>query len=471
MLQKIRAEERAILAVITAVLLICIPYVFGGEVWDDRPLFELLRGTSFLDLWIQPVGGGAVGQGYYRPFSMMVLKVLGDVTLIHVAAIVFHLGAVFGIYKITEQNWAVAFLYGVHPLHSEMLGWASALPDVICSVLVVWTIYALNQDRFWSASLLFLIALFSKESAVLLLFCAIVLNKRSFVYLSFTLVLYGLMRIGATQSIGSANIFTFEVLQGLLWSYSSLVLPFPLTAVREVHVTPFWAVPVGMLVLIAAIWIARLRGAQERIGVILLMGGPLIAVPTIASSHMAAERYLCLSILGVSLLFGSLKIDFIRAWRLVLLMMIAVFPLHVSRGMAWQSSSAIFTSAVEVLPNSTYSWYLLGRACLEEQSYKEASKAFYKSLELPNSYPDSDVYLLESLVLDGQFQEALNVVEKGPKQGLTAQKIAWWARALAGVGEQKRALELFLMLRQEEGYDGPEWVEGWVKKLQNAEKN
>ena len=74
LIERVRSEDGALMIVLASVFVIGALYLWGGEVWDDRPLFDILERTDTLDLWSQPVGGGAVGQGYYRPFSMMILK-------------------------------------------------------------------------------------------------------------------------------------------------------------------------------------------------------------------------------------------------------------------------------------------------------------------------------------------------------------------------------------------------------------
>ena len=472
LIEKMRSEEASFIVVLAAVFFIGALYLWGGEVWDDRSLLEALERTDLFALWSHPVGGGAVGQGYYRPFSMMILKILSDVTLIHIVALAVHLATVWGVFKVTERNWASALFYGVHPLNSEILGWASALPDILCICLVIWTIQALREERFGISAILFFIALCSKESAVLILLCAAVINKRALVSMTSVLALYlGLRMIVPGMPVTPDNWNAYELIQALLWSYGSLILPFPLTAVREVYAAPVWMLVLGLSALIAAVWMARGRGHEEKIGLILLIGGPLVALPTIASSHMAAERYLSISVLGAALLFTSLRMDLVRAWRMVVLMIIAVVPLHVSRALAWQSNMSLFLAATEVLPASTYSWYLLGRTQLFEERYNEASISFQKSLQLPHSYPDADLQLLKSLVLDGQNEAALKMAESGPKEGLTADRIAWWGRAAAGAGADQKAADLFELLHKNHEYDGPAWVEEWAKKLNSAERN
>ena len=55
-----------------------LPYLGGGPVWDDHALIiehlARLGVWDVLSLWGNPVGGGEVGTGYFRPMSMTFLS-------------------------------------------------------------------------------------------------------------------------------------------------------------------------------------------------------------------------------------------------------------------------------------------------------------------------------------------------------------------------------------------------------------
>lgn len=71
-------------------------------------------------------------------------------------------------YKLTDNRWCAlvpAFLLGVHGM--VLAQSTLVLPEVLMAALVLWSAFAYWQHRFWQAGLLMLLAVLTKESAII----------------------------------------------------------------------------------------------------------------------------------------------------------------------------------------------------------------------------------------------------------------------------------------------------------------
>ena len=155
----------------------------------------------------------------------------------------------------------------------------------------------------------------------------------------------------------------------------SLLLPWPLTAVRDLLAAPAWALHLGLLVTV----LMALGARRDRLalgGLLLALAGPVLALPPTLDGYLAAERYAYVSVLGLALwLAGVLGEE--RAgrclspeggpWRTALMgVLVAWLGLHFATGMRWWTDEALFSAASRALPNSSYAWHFLGTARLRE---------------------------------------------------------------------------------------------------------
>ena len=238
-------------AVALVAALCAAPYAFGGPVRDDHTLvfgrLVHLDGGDLAALWWSPVGGGEVGAGYYRPVAMTALAILGKggVLPIHLLALVAHaLGAGLLTRVLQPAPGAVlaGLVFAVHPLASEVLGWASALPDALAVSFAIAGALAARRSLL-GAGALTLLGLLSKESAVLVLRC----SSRP---VGFRVARWGRGRwpvawAGACGSPWGRG----RVVPGrkaalapaaVLWTVGAVAVPWPLTAVRDLHALPVW---------------------------------------------------------------------------------------------------------------------------------------------------------------------------------------------------------------------------------------
>ena len=102
---------------------------------------------------------------------------------------------------------------------------------------------------------------------------------------------------------------------------------------------------------------------------------------------------------------------------------------------------------------------------MKELRFSEAADAFGRSIDNGNPLPQDRMLKLRALVLAGQSDDGLRWAENGPKDHLSAEMIAWWARAAFNVGDIERARGLLRKLHTPHGYDGPPWVVPLAKQV------
>ncbi len=166
----------------------------GGFVWDDLDTISYCgRITPFFESIFPEKGKGSY---YYRPLLMLTIstdcKFWGrDPLGFHLTNVLLHtlnviLVYVFGFlifsrfYSGEKSSWLSLFsslLWSLHPTHAESVAWVSGRTDVVCMTFFISSVvaYDLLQRKnnvllaFLSA-FLFLLALFTKEAALSLIF-------------------------------------------------------------------------------------------------------------------------------------------------------------------------------------------------------------------------------------------------------------------------------------------------------------
>lgn len=458
------------------------PYLSGGPVWDDHTLLlgrlAHLDATGLRDLWVSPVGGGEVGTGYYRPLAMTVMALLGRVGVwsLHGATLVAHAvsaGLLARLLKPAPAAVWAAGLFAVHPLASEVLGWASALPDALAVCIGLIAVWVSRKDRV-AAGLLTLAALLCKESAGLLLPAFLVAQRapRS-AWVSWAgavvaaLAMRGLVGAGASWAVSGKALFG---LKHVLWTVGSMAVPWPITAVRDLHAAPLWGLGVGVAAIVAAAAVAWRFGRRDPgawAGLALVVLAPVIALPPVLTGYLSAERYAYVGLVGVTLLAASALPELTTPGRPQLLGMLApAVVLHALLAGRWSTDVALFTDATEALPNSGYAWHFLGQAKAMSGDYRGAADAFGEAVERPQPHPRDGELKLRSLVMAQAYEEANAWAQTLRTEGLTADDLAWRARAAYQAGDRERARALVQLLAKPGGqWDGPPWVPPLARDL------
>ncbi|MBN3038163.1 MAG: tetratricopeptide repeat protein [Candidatus Omnitrophica bacterium] len=166
--------------------------VLGGEfIWDD---IHLVSENSYIkhlsgvgDIFTKPVrGGGAKTFGFYRP--LQILSYMLEYRLwglspqgYHIVNIALHILvalSIFWLLNILFKDYLLSFLAGalfvVHPVHTEAVSYISGRADPLAAFFLVLTlvfyIKHIQEKKYYyfAALLCYLLALLSRESALIL---------------------------------------------------------------------------------------------------------------------------------------------------------------------------------------------------------------------------------------------------------------------------------------------------------------
>lgn len=430
-----------------------------------------LDGAGVLSLFTHPVGGAGPGEGYYRPLAMTVLAAAGrlGVPAVHLCTAALHALSAVLLLRILRPLPAAlpaAALFAIHPAASEVLGWASALPDALAVAMGLLAAVAGGPVAAAAATLC---ALLAKESALLLLPAVVLagLAPRRLMpgWLAAVVFWLSLRMLSGVGSEWSWTDRLHLVPSALLWPLSTMVVPHPLSAVRDLLAVSMLPVLLGAGALIGGLFLGH-RSRPALVGVGLVLGAAAIALPPTLDGYLAAERYAYPGLVGLSM--WAAAVAPVPDRRLCIGAVILALGLHLHHSARWSSDVALFSSATAAMPGSSFSWHLLGYALAAEGRMSEAADAFEEAIRTGHPHPDDPQLRLMALVEAGRAQEALKWAEAGPREGLTADWIAWWARAANDAGHSQRAMELIRQLSHDGRWDGPVWVAELAAELQQS---
>lgn len=371
-----------------------VPEIFGTTVW------------SFV--------GQAGATNYYRPlmtFSYLVLwKIFGPIpfgfhlfSLIMQCAVVtmmFYAGR--RLFQDDRIAWLAALLFAVHPIHTEVVAWIAALPDLEAAFLLLLALWLLAKpgEADWKSqlglTLCFCLALLCKEPALMFALLAIAyvhavspdrisrspwqkiqryapLCIAGAAYLTVRVLLFGKVapvlqhpKVTWPVAIYSAFALVVKYTRLLFWpSRLSAFHPFyPNTSLADPHV-------IGgiLIVLSCAIAVFALRKRIPVVAFSIFWIGVILA-PVLNARWMAAnvlaERYLFLPSIGFCWLVAwgltrlwdaSAARSSLRTLRIAGAVALAALLLSgivatIRRNFIWQSDEILYTRTLETDPDA-----------------------------------------------------------------------------------------------------------------------
>ena len=452
-------------------LILGLGYWKSQFIWDDREIFAHVHYSSWLQLWFEPVTGGRLGGGYYRPIAMTLLKLCGAPYWAHLLATLCHVLSAVAISQLlpsSSKRWALLFL--VHPLANEILGWASALPDALALCLSLWAVVAFQRERWILVFGCVLIGGLAKETAwvPLLAFglCAETTahKQRSGWTLGGAFALVLGLRIMAGVSGGWAIGAKIHLLpKALFWALSTLVWPWPLSIVHDIHVLSWPVLVLGGIVFLMLL--LALRRQEWRSAAIMIFLSIGLALPTMVDGGLLGERYVYMATAGLVLMVGQFFSSIHRSQQQklnILLggLVVSSLGLHLNRQSDWASDRTLFGAAAQAYPDASYAHHFVGVVALHENRPSDAAVAFEKALLSDDAHIDDRKLYLIALVEAKQLELALSFAQAGAQSNLDAEYIAYWARAYVETQQNEPARQLLQLLCPSDLHcDGPEWVQ------------
>ncbi len=431
---------------------------------------------------------------YYRPLFNVVLTLnyqfFGlEVFGWHVVSLLLHLAATFWVYQLAKA-WslgrdlalAATLLFGVHPVHSEAVAWASALPDLLAAVLVLPALVLYEQarrrpspHRLALASALALLAMGSKEIAVavpVFLVCREALDpdrgSRRFrrvlpfliaaaLYLGARYAVLGFLSKVEPKASGVAASQVWFTIPSLLAAYARLLVwPHPLAvAYGLTYITSpadarFWALALGVVSLLACgAWLVRSSPAGRRALLLLL----LFLLPVLNTKafnqdeSLIHDRYLYLPSVGFCILV-SLALHRLAGqrwfWTGSGLLAAAFFLLTVRQNRVWRDDLVLMQHALRFAPRRPFLLNYLGAYFAERGELPEAERHYRAALDANPNYYDSLTNLGDVCRVTGRLGEAETLYRRAIRWGApyanTYYNLGVTLRSLGNFGEAETAL-------------------------------
>ncbi len=425
------------LAFVALALVIFLPSLWFGFVWDDLPMVaENASLHRWETLWI---GWGSdfwglhdvpAMSGYWRPLVTAVhlswMQLWGESpTAFHFLNLFLHglavLLALVIFHRLGLRSWGLwggALFFAWHPLHAETVSFVSASPDLLAAVLGLAALYfSLTERNLW-AFLCFGLALLAKESALAFLLVRVGFsawgllpseknlrspNVAAWIGLGIT---YLAVHAGVTGGIGAREVWGGSWLVHLgtvtmLFPYELLLTLFPFgqTPTRAFPISDGlsdWRVWGGLALILSLLilfWIRRRRLNLGWLGLLLFFCFWLPSSNLVPAEGLIADRYLYLCGLGTALGvgWGMGKLGAIERFRPALVGLIVlgflgwgVRTVWVSQ--FWKSEETLWQRAVKVSPDSPVAWNQWGEVLLKKQAWIKAARAFDEAVKLRPEY-------------------------------------------------------------------------------------
>jgi protein O-mannosyl-transferase len=438
--------------------------LWGGFVWDDRPLIvenRLIKdpaevGTIFTSGFWQAGDRHDRFRSFFRPlvtltyaldYAVWGLRPFG----FHLTNLVLHFLCAFLVFRLALSEGltqtsalAGAVLFAVHPAHVESVAWISGRTDLLCGVFVLCA-FLLRRRRRRLSLACFALGLLSKEVAAvlpLLLFGDRWISdplrrgrlSRSLAaaapYLGVLILYLGARRLALGS--GTDPLYHLDpeawiatVLFVLARYTTLLLLPVRLDphypyAARQGLIDP--VVVLSALIVLPvlcagiALWRRRSRTAFW-LGWIIVGLLPVILSFGSFGDILLADRFLYIPSVGFVLLAarasGAIlgRLDSVRGKRLAaataVLAVVALAGQSFAAARVWKDDVTLFSRLVLTSPDSAMVHCNLGLALYDRGDYETAKKEFSESIRLEPGYSLAHNDLAAAYEREGRFREAL----------------------------------------------------------------
>lgn len=459
-------KKSALLNILAVLILGLCAYLnsLNGEfIWDD---IHLVKNNAFIksppqirNIFTQDIGAGSsLKYNFYRPLQIFSYAIdhffWGDnVFGYHIASMLWHILAAMCIY------WLVLLLFGdgllslltssmfvIHPIHTEAVSYISGRADILSAVfLVLAFIFYVKTERsdnlkfYFVSFLLFILALLSKENAVIFPLLILIYHyafqkriKMAFLlpYL-IILPLYFFVRfyfLGICPSdLPPVNLFAR--LPGFfvaLYNYLRLLI-FPADLHFEYGYKFFrftdYRCIIGISIMVLLMSYAFIKRNKQKLVffavawffVNLLPQSNIL--PTNYSFMM--EHWLYLPSLGFFLVFASIQERLLKnnRWRnfsILFIILLCSFYLYatIKQNRYWNNQIFFYKKTLQYAPESPRIYNNLCNAYINYSMYKEAIPLCRKAIELYPLCVDAYLNLGQAYKDTGDVENAINSYER-----------------------------------------------------------
>ena len=321
-----------------------------------------------------------------------------------------------------------ALVFALHPVQVESAVWITGMKELLCGLFsfvaireyLAYAVAARNKGaivemkyiHYFVASIVFILALLSKPTAVVVPLIAFILDrwavKRSFKEIVYSLagwfIVAGLFAIVATTAQKSdAMIFTpplwarpFIAGDALAFYLYKTIWPFELAI--DYGRSPnyvlgqwwgylTWLVPFSLVV--GTLFLKRRGPFLVSMGLFTASLLPVLGFISFLfqKNSTVTDHYLYIPMLGVALLVSWLFLNHhTKLVKSLCMVVAALFVIRVSYQLqVWQSDVALYTNAIKVNPNSSLSYNNMGNAMQKLGKPGEAFSLYQKALRIrPN---------------------------------------------------------------------------------------
>lgn len=432
---------------------------FGFSNLDDSVL--IVRNYPFLShianlgrVFTQKVFSGSI-LPYYRPMltvSLMLDAHLGGLSpfVYHLHNILLHLAAsclayaVFNAIGINKNvSFGFALLFTVHPALTPAVAWIPGRNDSLMAIFVLasflFFVSFLRNTGWWRFALhliFLLLALFTKESALMLMVLAPLyavmvareklISSRGFIYLAGYVVIVGFYFFMRHMAVaGSFEMTWFDAarffvmyLPAVIQLVGKAVFPLNLSVFPTVQDTTFAYGLAALAVIMAGIMLSKSKSRPIiEFGALWFF---LFLIPSLIRPHAGVindvlEHRLYLPMIG--LVFIASEMDVIkrstRAVRYVFIAIMAFFIILAFRHSGdFRDKLSFWESAVRTSPRSPYAHLLLGIAYFEDGKDALAEREFKESLIMDNRMMRAHYYMGLLHQKDGFYKDAAQEFRK-----------------------------------------------------------
>jgi len=364
--------------------------------------------------------------------------------------------------------FAAALVFAVHPVNSETVAWVGCVPELVYTMLCVAALNLYIRSRTGSSyglniasAALFFIALFAKETAIVLPMLVFVFDllypdgKRIFTlstikrYLPYAalIVLYFVIRLSALGGMAPReNMYPFlNAFQYLLNGFTLFakylrVLVVPVSDYPFQVLDPVYSIAeprAFIAVAVTFIFFAAILFARKRLNNIYLLSAAIIVLPVLPALYIPgisraafADRYLYLPTFGFGIVLSMILIQLRgrmknrRADTYVIAALVAVSLAYSAitgfRNMRWKDDITLWSASLEGSSRNYFAMYQLGAAYLIRGMYDEGISKTRDAIAVTNAnkYPDpatigdSLLHLAHAYREKGMLSEAAAQYEK-----------------------------------------------------------